>query len=144
MSFEQEQILARLRRRPSSLWLGHLVLTAVCAGLTWSSLRPLPSWLSYTIYVAAAILLLFFWLIPAWRFATNFVDVTTARIIVHGGMFGRTKRDIQVTAITGVEYSRSTGITVNLGQSEALVLKGWSRPKALAEALRQTLGRPVS
>jgi len=141
VSFEQEQTLARLRRRPSALWLGHLVLAAVCAGLTWSSLRPLPQWLNYTIDASAALLLLFFWLIPAWRFATNVIDFTSARIIVHGGMFGRVKRDVQVSAITGVEYSRATGITVNLGQGEPLILKGFSRPKALAETLRKTLAK---
>jgi hypothetical protein len=144
VSFEQEQILARLRRRPSSLWLGHLVLAIVSAGLTWCSLRPLASWLNYTIDVVAGLLLLFFWLIPAWRFATNFVDITNARLIVHGGMFGRIKRDVQSTAITGVEFARSAGITINLGQGEPLILKGFSRPKALAETLRQVLGQSTS
>jgi len=144
VSFEEEQTLVRLRRRPSSLWLGQVVLAAVCAGLTWCSLRPLETWLNYTIYVVAALLLLFFWLIPAWRFAARYVDITTARVIAHGGMFGRTQRDIQVSAITGVEYTRGTGITINLGQAEPLVLAGLSRPKALAETLRQTLGQTLA
>jgi hypothetical protein len=59
-------------------------------------------------------------------------------------MFGRTQRDIQVSAITGVEYSRESGITINLGQAEPLVLAGLSRPKALAETLRQTLGQTLA
>ena len=144
MSFQEEQTLVRLRRRPSSLWLSHLVLAVVCASLTWCSIRPLPTWLNYTIYAVAGLLLFFFWLIPAWRFAARYVDVTTARIIVHGGMFGRTQRDIQVSAITGVEYTRGTGITINLGQADPLVLQGLSRPKALAETLRQTLGQTLA
>ena len=59
-------------------------------------------------------------------------------------MFGRTQRDIQVSAITGVEYTRGTGITINLGQADPLVLQGLSRPKALAETLRQTLGQTLA
>ena len=94
--------------------------------------------------MAAGLLLFFFWLMPAWRFAVRYVDVTTARIIVHGGIFGRTLRDIQVSAISGVEYSRGSGITINLGQGEPLVLQGLSRPKALAETLRQTLGQTLA
>ena len=141
MSFEQEQTLARLRRRPSALWLGHLALAIVCCGLTWSSFRILPTWLNYSIDTVAGLVLLIFWLVPAWRFATNFVDITSARILVHGGLFGRIKRDVQISAITGVEYSRSTGITINLGQGDPLVLTGLSRPKALAETLRKTLAK---
>ena len=101
----------------------------------------MPTWLSYTIDAVAGLLLLIFWLIPSWRFATNFVDITSARILVHGGLFGRIKRDVQVSAITGVEYSRSTGITINLGQGDPLVLTGLSRPKALSETLRKTLAK---
>ena len=141
MSFEQEQTLVRLRRRPSNLWLGHLVLAVVSGVLTWSSLRTMPTWLSYIIDAVAGLLLLIFWLIPSWRFAPNFVDITSARILVHGGLCGRIKRDVQVSAITGVEYSRSTGITINLGQGDPLVLTGLSRPKALSETLRKTLAK---
>jgi len=139
MSFEREQTFVRLRRRPSKLWVGYVVLGFVCAGLTWGSLRNVPTWQTYAINSVGALLALFFWLIPAWRFATNFVDVTSVRVIVHGGLFGRIKRDIQISAVTGVEYSRSAGITINLGQGDPLVLAGYSRPKALAETLRQSL-----
>ena len=115
---------------------------AVASGvLTWVSLRPLETWLAYSIYAASGIALLFFWLIPAWAYATNYTDVTTARIIVHGGMFARVQRDVQVSAITGIEHLRGKGVSISVGQGEPLVIASVSRPKALAEALRETLAK---
>ena len=141
MSFQQEQTLVRVRRRASSLWLSYLVLALASAVLTWASLRPLETWIAYAIYAACGLVLLFFWLIPAWRFATNYTDVTTARVIVHGGLFGRVRRDVQVSAITGIEHLRGKGVSISVGEGEPVLLASVSSPKALAEALRKTLAK---
>lgn len=141
MSFQQEQTLVRLRRRASSLWFSYLVLALVSAVLTWASLRQLDTWIAYSIYAACGLTLLFFWLIPAWRFASNYTDVTTARVIVHGGMFGQVKRDIQLSAVTGIEHQRGKGVSISVGEGEPVLLASVSSPKALAEALRKTLAK---
>ena len=141
MSFQQEQTLLRIRRRGSALWVSYGVVAIVSAALSWAALRPLETWVSYSIFAASGIALLFFWLIPAWRYATNYTDVTTARIIVHGGMFARVRRDIQVSSITGIDYLRTKGVSINVGEGEPLLISSVSRPKALAEALRKTLAK---
>jgi len=141
VSFQQEQTLVRIRRRASSLWVSYAVMAVVAAALTWASLRPLDTWITYSIYAASAIALLFFWVIPAWAFATNYTDVTTARIISHGGMFARVKRDVQLSAVTGIEYLRGKGVSINVGEGEPLLITKVSRPKALAEQLRKTLAK---
>lgn len=115
---------------------------AVTSGvLTWASLRPLETWIAYSIYAASGIALLFFWLIPAWSYAGNYTDVTTARVVVHGGMFGQVKRDVQLSAITGIEHLRGKGVSLSVGEGEPILLAAVSRPKALAEALRKTLAK---
>ena len=129
----------RLRRRASALWLGHLVLAATCAALSWATLRTLDTWLLYSIYAAAAVLLVLLWLIPAWRYAVNFTDITTTRILSHGGIFGRVKRDIQVSAITSIEFVSGQGVVISVGNSEPLIVSRTPRPKALAEQLRKSL-----
>ncbi len=116
-------------------------MAVVSAVLTWATLRPLETWLSYSISALSALALFFFWLIPAWRYATNYVDVTTARVISHGGMFARVRRDIQVSAITGIEYQRTKGVSINVGDGEPLLIASVSRPKALAQQLRETLAK---
>ena len=141
MSFQQEQTLVRIRRRASSLWISYGVMALTSGILTWASLRPLETWIAYAIYAAAGLALLIFWLIPAWGYATNYTDVTTARIIVHGGMFARVQRDIQLSAITGIEHLRGKGVSISVGEGEPVVLAKVSRPKALAEQLRETLAK---
>jgi len=116
-------------------------MAVVAAALTWASLRPLDTWITYSIYAVSAIALLFFWVIPAWAYATNYTDVTTARIISHGGMFARVKRDVQLSAVTGIEYLRGKGVSINVGEGEPLLITKVSRPKALAEQLRKTLAK---
>jgi hypothetical protein len=141
VSFQQEQTLVRIRRRASSLWISYGVMALASGILTWASLRPLETWIAYSIYAACAIALLIFWLIPAWSFATNYTDVTTARIIVHAGMFARVKRDIQLSAVTGIEYVRGKGVSISVGEGEPVLLASVSRPKALAEQLRESLAK---
>jgi len=61
--------------------------------------------------------------------------------MVRGGLFGRVQRDVQVSAITGIDFARGSGITIAIDSADPIVLSGMSRPKALAEALRKTLAK---
>ncbi len=141
MNFENEILLARLRKRPSRLWLAHFVLAIVIAVLCWVSVHQLAAWMVTTIEVLSIFALFFLWLVPTWRFASNSIDITNQRIMVRGGLFGRVQRDVQVSAVTGIDFSRGSGITIAIDSADPIVLSGMSRPKVLAEALRKTLAK---
>ena len=111
------------------------------AAITWLTIRPVETWITITGYVVVGTLLLFGWLFPAWRYASNFTDVTTSRIIERGGPFARVRREVQVAAVTGVEYQRGAGVAILVRDSEPLVLRKVARPKALAADLRETLAK---
>ena len=141
MKFQEEYCLIRIRRRASGLWFGYFVL-AVCSGLiTWLTLRQIESWIAVTAYVLIGFVLLFGWLIPTWRYASNFTDVTTSRIIQRGGPFARTRRETSHASVSGIEYQRGSGIAILVRDSEPIQLRKVPRPKALAADLQKTLAK---
>jgi hypothetical protein len=141
MSFQQELTLARVRQTLRVLWLAQLTLFVVVFALSFLSGRVFDEWILITINVVAALLVFFFWLLPSIRFATTFVDFTTTRIISRGGLFGRVRREVSLSEVTGIEYSRARGIVILLGEQPPLLLTRMSRAKALAEELRRTLAK---
>jgi membrane protein YdbS with pleckstrin-like domain len=141
VTFQQEFVLARVRQRGSKLWFAHLTLFAGVFVLAFMSGHVYEDWINFTAYSVVGLLLLVFWLIPTWRFATNFVDITTTRVVQRGGLFARTKREVANTAITSVDYSRGKGIVLSVADAEPLILSGLPKAKDLAEELRQTLAK---
>lgn len=141
MTFQQELVLARVRQRGSRLWFAHLTLFAVVFTLAFVSGHVYEQWLTLTVNIIAGTLTFFLWLLPTWRFATTFVDFTTTRIVQRGGLFARVRREVALSSITAVDYSRSKGIVVSVGDAEPVVLTGLPRSKELAEELRQTLAK---
>ena len=121
------------------LWMAQLVLFAVVFGLSFMSGRVLEDWLAITINVVAGVLIALFWLLPSIRYATTFIDITSARIISRGGLFARVRRELSWSQVTGIEYSRTKGIVILAGEEPPLILTRMPRAKALAEELRATL-----
>ena len=123
------------------LWMAQLVLFAVVFGLSFMSGRVLEDWLAITINVVAGVLIALFWLLPSIRYATTFIDITSARIISRGGLFARVRRELSWSQVTGIEYSRTKGIVILAGEEPPLILTRMPRAKALAEELRATLAK---
>jgi hypothetical protein len=119
--------------------MAQLVLFAVVFGLSFMSGRVLEDWLAITINVVAGVLIALFWLLPSIRYATTFIDITSARIISRGGLFARVRRELSWSQVTGIEYSRTKGIVILAGEEPPLILTRMPRAKALAEELRATL-----
>jgi len=59
VSFENEILMARLRKRPSRLWLAHFVLAVVIAVLCWVSVHQIAAWMVTTIEVLSIFALFF-------------------------------------------------------------------------------------
>lgn len=141
MNFQEEYRLVRIRRRASGLWFPYLLLTLGSAAIAWLSTRPLESWITISSYSLIGLVLLIGWLLPSWRFASNFTDVTTSRIIQRGGPFARVRREVQIVSVTGVEYQRGVGVAILVRDSDPIMLSKVARPKALAADLRETLAK---
>lgn len=123
------------------LWLAQTTLFVVVFGLSFLSGRVLDEWILITVNSVAGLLLALFWLLPTLRYLATFVDVTTTRVILRGGLFSKVQREISTSQITGVEYSRSRGIVILVGDESPLILTRMPKPKALAEELRRTLAK---
>lgn len=141
MSFQTEYRLARIRRRGTTLWFGYICLALGCALFGFVSLRTMDGWLIISVSVLAGLIIAFGWLFPAWRYATNFVDITTSRVIQRGGPFARVRREISASAVNGVEYQRGSGVAILVRDSDPIVLRKVARPKALAADLQETLAK---
>ena len=103
--------------------------------------RVLDEWLSITINAVAGVLVFVFWLLPSISYANTFVDITSTRIISRGGLFGRVRRELSWSQVTGIEYSRTKGIVILAVEEPPLILTRMPRAKALAEELRATLAK---
>ena len=141
MTFQQEFVLARIRRRSSVLLLPHLTLFVCVFTLSFLSGKVFDSWITISVNVAVGLVAFLFWVIPSWRYATGFLEVTTTRLIQRGGLFARVKREVSHSQVVGIEHSRSRGVVLNILDAEPLVLSKMPRPKQLAEELRRALAK---
>lgn len=133
--------MARIRKRTSALLPAHLTLFVSVFILAFMSGKVFDSWINITVYVALGVLLFIFWLMPTWRYAATFIDVTTTRIVLHGGLFGRVKREVSLDRITSIDLARGGAIALSVLDEEPLMLEKLPRSKELAEQLRRTLAK---
>ena len=141
MTFQQEFVLARIRRRSSVLLLPYLALFLSVFTLSFFSGKVFDSWITISVNVAVGLVAFLFWVIPSWRYATEFLEVTTTRLIQREGLFGRVRREVSHSQVIGIEHSRSRGLVLNILDAEPLVLTKMPKPKQLAEELRRALAK---
>jgi membrane protein YdbS with pleckstrin-like domain len=141
MTFQQEFVVARIRQRSSVLLLAHLALFVSVFVLAFMSGKVFDQWINITVYSALGLLLVIVWLLPSWRYAATFVDVTTTRIVLHGGLFGRAMREVPIDRITSIDIARGGAIALSILDEEPLLLEKMPRSKELAEQLRRTLAK---
>jgi membrane protein YdbS with pleckstrin-like domain len=141
VTFQQEFVLARIRRRSSVLLLPHLALFLSVFTLSFFSGKVFENWITISVNVAVGLVAFLFWVIPSWRYATEFLEVTTTRLIQRGGLFGRVRREVSHSQVIGIEHSRSRGLVLNILDAEPLVLTKMPKPKQLAEELRRALAK---
>lgn len=141
MTFQQEFVLARIRQRSSVLIPAQIALFICIFVLSFLSGKVLDSWITLSVEIAVALVAVIFWLLPTWRYATTYVDVTTTRIVQRGGLFARVKREVSHSQISAVEHSRSRGVVLTVDEAEPMVLAKTPKSKELAEELRRTLAK---
>ena len=78
-----------------------------------------------------------FWVIPVISYVSAWVDLTTARLVWREGWFGKSRQEVSVHEIVSIENLRGGAIRVGAKNGESISLKGFARPKQLAQAIRE-------
>ncbi len=136
MAFQEEQVIARIRRSWFTLTFALLALFLAAAILSYVSNRVVDQWVLYAAYVVSAVLALFFWLIPTVRHLNYYVELTTSRLIVRDGIFGQKTAEVSIAEINSVELGRGGKLTLGRRSSEPLVFERMPKAKMIAEELR--------
>ena len=141
MSFEREVRLARLRGSGLRLFLPVVALSAIAAAVTFFAPRFNLSWQLDSLYAGGGILALFLWFVPALRFFGSGIEVTTGRVAIRSGLFGRVSQSVAIEDIKALERAGSV-ITLQLrGLEPELRLPRLARAKAVAAELELLIGR---
>ncbi|MEY4310324.1 MAG: hypothetical protein RLZ71_250 [Actinomycetota bacterium] len=131
----KETRLARLRPRLTRVAWPTVALFAVSAGLCFLGGRELDASTALAVQLIAGLLLFLLWLLPMLSYLGTFVDVTTLSVRARRGILGLKSREVSISAITEVVYSRRLGVVLKVRDQEDFALKGLSKPKAVAEEL---------
>lgn len=140
MAFQEEQIIARIRRSWFGLTFALLSLFLAAAILSYVSNRVLDDWLVYAAYAIASVLAVVFWLVPTIRHLNFYVELTTSRLIVRDGIFGQKTTELALADITSVELGRGRTIKLGRASGEPVVLERLPKAKLLATELRSLSG----
>ncbi len=136
MAFQEEQLLARIRRSWFTLTFTLLALFLAAAILSYVSNRIVEQWVLYAAYFVSAALALFFWLIPTIRHLNFYVEITTSRLIVRDGIFGQKTTEVAIAEINSVDLGRGRKLTLGRRNGEPLVFERMPKAKLIAEELR--------
>ena len=132
---------ARFRPRITKLTLPWVWLGLTCAGISFASTYKLSDWLTYTIWVTAAVLIFILFVWPALKFASTYFDVHARGISLRLG-FGSSKRvELDWSMISGITASPLKGIIVRTKQENEYILRGYANQKAIVAELNSLLGR---
>lgn len=140
MAFQEEQIIARIRRSWFGLTFALLSLFLAAAILSYVSNRVLDDWLVYAAYSIASVLAVVFWLVPTIRHLNFYVELTTSRLIVRDGIFGQKTTELALADINSVELGRGRTIKLGRASGEPVVLERLPKAKLLATELRSLSG----
>jgi membrane protein YdbS with pleckstrin-like domain len=136
VAFQEEQIIARIRRSWFTLTFAFLALFAAAGILSYVSNRSVETWLLYSAYAVCAVLALLFWLVPTIRHLNFYVELTTSRLIVRDGIFGQKTTELAIADIDSIELGRGRTIKIGRKSAEAVVLERMPKAKLLTTELR--------
>jgi membrane protein YdbS with pleckstrin-like domain len=136
VAFQEEQIVARIRRSWFTLTFALIALFLAAAILSYVSNRIVEQWVLYAAYFVSAALALFFWLIPTIRHLNFYVEITTSRLIVRDGIFGQKTTEVAIAEINSVDLGRGRKLTLGRRNGEPLVFERMPKAKLIAEELR--------
>lgn len=99
-----------LRKHGSALVFPVLALGLIAAAVTFVQPKVGPALELQILLSIAAVLAFLFWLLPSIRFFSNRYRITSNRVIIHRGLFGRKIEQASWGELTGVSLSRGFGL----------------------------------
>ena len=133
MAFQEEQLIARIRRSWWRLVLPLITLFIAAAIFSYVNNRAQEQWLLYVAYSISAALAVIFWLIPTIRHLNFYVELTTSRLVIRDGLFGQKTVEVSLGDVAGVELGRGRVITISRKNAEPLELRGIPRSKTCGQ-----------
>ena len=132
---------ARFRPRLSKLTLAWVWLGLTCVGISFASTYKLSSWLSYTIWATAGVLILFLFLLPALRYASTYFDVHSDGMSLRLGLGSSKRIELTWSSVARITASPLKGILIRTKEENEYVLRGYANQKAIVAELNSILGR---
>ena len=136
MAFQEEQLIARIRRSWWRLIFPLLALFVAAAIFSYVNNRSVEQWALYLAYSIAGVLAVLFWLIPSIRHLSFYVELTSSRLVIRDGIFGQKTIELALADVTSIELGRGRKITIGRRDAEPLVLEGIPATKTFVAELR--------
>lgn len=136
MAFQEEQLIARIRRSWWRLIFPLLALFVAASVFSYVNNRSVEQWAVYVAYSVAALLAVLFWLIPSIRHLSFYVELTTSRLVIRDGIFGQKTVELALADITSIDLGRGRKITIGRRDAEPLVLESIPGTKGFVAELR--------
>jgi hypothetical protein len=135
MAFQEEELVARVRRSWAGPTVGLIALFMSAALISYVNNRVVETWFSYLVYGTSALLALI-WLIAIVRHLNFYVELTTARVIFRDGIFGQKTIEISFSEVVSVELGKSKTLTIGRRSAEPLVIAKVPKAKLLVAEIR--------
>ena len=128
---------ARLRPRLTKLVLPVVLLAVVSAAISFFNAYKMETWQVYSVYIGGISLAIIFWLIPAVRFSVNYIDVTSAGILISRGFGSSKKINIEWSQVMSIKFAGLKGISIVTRDEIEHVIKGYANQRELAGELQR-------
>ena len=140
---EPEAIVARMRPHGRALVVPSILLIAAVGSAAFFVWRLPEPWMPWAVLAAAALVIVFGFLVPVAIWLGRSVTITTRRIVVHEGGLVRRRREILHTRPLEVVVHRTPGqrlagsgdVVLELGADRRVVLHDLPNPVLVQEAL---------
>ena len=132
---------ARFRPRLTKLTFAWIWLGLVSAGLSFAATYKLDAWLTYSIWVTAAVLVAILFLVPVIRYSATYFDVHSGGLSLRLGLGSNRRVELAWNELASVTSSPIKGINVKTKDEREFVLKGYSNQRAIVAEINSILGR---
>jgi hypothetical protein len=132
---------ARFRPRIVKLTFPWVWLGLTCAGISFASTYKLSDWMTYSIWVTAAVLIFILFVFPSLKFAATYFDVHSSGLSLRLGLGSSKRIELDWANISSITASPLKGIIIRTREENDYTLRGYTNQKAIVAELNTLLGR---
>ncbi len=117
------------------VWLG-----LTCAGISYASTFKLGDWLTYTIWVTAAVVIFILFFLPALRYSATYFDVHAGGLSLRLGLGSSKRVEVEWASISSISSTALKGISIRTKEENEYLLRGYANQKAIVAELNRVRG----